>query len=96
MSKADDIFISMCEDIIANGTTTEGQAVRPHWEDGSAAYTIKRFGKTFAERGKAECVHCTIEGLYVRMCTQETDPRSNSHIVSLTANSVFQISLPYK
>ena len=44
MSKADDIFISMCEDIIANGTTTEGQAVRPHWEDGSAAYTIKRFG----------------------------------------------------
>ena len=44
MSKADDIFISMCEDIIAHGTTTEGQAVRPHWEDGSAAYTIKRFG----------------------------------------------------
>ena len=44
MSKADDIFIGMCEDIIANGTTTEGQAVRPHWEDGSAAYTIKRFG----------------------------------------------------
>ena len=44
MSKADDIFISMCEDIIANGTTTEGQAVRPHWEDGFAAYTIKRFG----------------------------------------------------
>ena len=44
MSKADDIFINMCEDIIANGTTTEGQAVRPHWEDGSAAYTIKRFG----------------------------------------------------
>ena len=44
MSKADDIFINMCEDIISNGTTTEGQAVRPHWEDGSAAYTIKRFG----------------------------------------------------
>ena len=44
MSKADDIFINMCEDISSNGTTTEGQAVRPHWEDGSAAYTIKRFG----------------------------------------------------
>ena len=44
MSKADEIFIRMCEDIIENGTTTEGQAVRPHWEDGSAAYTIKRFG----------------------------------------------------
>lgn len=30
MSKADDIFISMCQDIIENGTTTEGQKVRPH------------------------------------------------------------------
>ena len=44
MSKADDIFISMCSDIIENGTTTEGQKVRPHWEDGTPAYTIKRFG----------------------------------------------------
>ena len=44
MSKADDIFIKMCTDVIENGTTTEGQAVRPHWEDGASAYTIKRFG----------------------------------------------------
>ncbi len=44
MSKADKIFVDMCEDIINNGTTTEGQKVRPHWEDGSAAYTIKQFG----------------------------------------------------
>lgn len=44
MSKADRIFVSMCQDIIDNGTTTEGQRVRPHWEDGAAAYTIKRFG----------------------------------------------------
>ena len=44
MSKADKIFVAMCEDIISNGTTTEGQKVRPHWEDGSAAYTIKQFG----------------------------------------------------
>ena len=44
MSKADKIFVSMCADIIENGTTTEGQKVRPHWEDGTSAYTIKRFG----------------------------------------------------
>ncbi len=44
MSKADEIFVRMCTDIIENGTTTEGQAVRPHWEDGAAAYTVKRFG----------------------------------------------------
>ena len=44
MSKADDLFIQMCTDIIENGTTTEGQKVRPRWEDGTPAYTIKRFG----------------------------------------------------
>ena len=44
MSKADVIFQSMCNDIIEHGTTTKGQKVRPHWEDGASAYTIKRFG----------------------------------------------------
>ena len=44
MSKADQIFCSMCEDIIERGTTTEGQKVRPKWEDGTPAYTIKQFG----------------------------------------------------
>ena len=44
MSRADDLFISMCSDIIEHGTTTEGQKVRPRWEDGTPAYTIKRFG----------------------------------------------------
>ena len=27
-----------------NGTSTEGEKVRPHWEDGTSAYTIKKFG----------------------------------------------------
>lgn len=44
MSKADELFVAMCKDIIENGTTTEGQKVRPKWEDGSSAYTIKQFG----------------------------------------------------
>ena len=44
MSYADQIFIHMCRDILENGTSTEGEKVRPKWEDGSAAYTIKRFG----------------------------------------------------
>ena len=44
MSKADDVFCAMCADIINNGTTTEGQKVRPRWEDGTPAYTIKNFG----------------------------------------------------
>ncbi len=44
MARIDDNFISMCTDIIENGTTTEGQKVRPHWPDGTPAYTIKKFG----------------------------------------------------
>ncbi|MCI8862813.1 MAG: thymidylate synthase [Lachnospiraceae bacterium] len=44
MSYADTLFINMCRDIIENGTSTEGEKVRPKWEDGSYAYTIKRFG----------------------------------------------------
>ncbi len=44
MSLADQIFIDMCKDILANGTSTEEEKVRPHWEDGTSAYTIKRFG----------------------------------------------------
>lgn len=44
MSKADRIFIDMCSDIIEYGTTTEGEKVRPTWEDGTSAYTIKKFG----------------------------------------------------
>ncbi len=44
MSYADQIFINMCQDIIENGTSTEGEKVRPRWEDGSLAYTIKKFG----------------------------------------------------
>ena len=44
MSLADELFIAMCRDILDNGTSTEGEKVRPHWEDGSSAYTIKKFG----------------------------------------------------
>lgn len=44
MSYADQIFKEMCRDIIENGTSTEGEKVRPKWEDRTSAYTIKKFG----------------------------------------------------
>ena len=44
MSLADNIFITMCKDIMEHGVSTEGEKVRPKWEDGSFAYTIKKFG----------------------------------------------------
>lgn len=43
VSRADEIFIGMCRDILDNGFSTEGETVRARWEDGTPAYTIKKF-----------------------------------------------------
>lgn len=44
MSYADQVFKAMCKDILENGTSSEGQIVRPTWSDGTPAHTIKKFG----------------------------------------------------
>ena len=44
MSKADKLFVNMCREILDCGFSSEGQDVRPRWEDGTPAHTIKRFG----------------------------------------------------
>ena len=44
MSSADIAFISTCKDILENGYYDKEAKVRPHWEDGTPAYTIKKFG----------------------------------------------------
>lgn len=44
MSKADEIFIQNCRDILSNGTWDTDSEVRPRWEDGAPAHTIKKFG----------------------------------------------------
>ena len=43
MSLADELFIQNCRDIIENGISDEDQNVRPHWDDGTPAHTIKKF-----------------------------------------------------
>ena len=44
MSRADEIFIANCRQILEHGFSTEQEKVRPHWEDGTPAYTVKTFG----------------------------------------------------
>lgn len=44
MSVADEVFIKNCTEIIEHGFSDEGLPVRPRWEDGERAHTIKRFG----------------------------------------------------
>ena len=44
MSRADEIFIQNCRDILDNGVWDTDREVRPRWEDGSPAHTVKKFG----------------------------------------------------
>lgn len=45
MSRADEIFIANCREIIDLGYSSEDQLIRPLWaDDGSPANTLKRFG----------------------------------------------------
>lgn len=43
MSRADEIFVANIKDILENGFSDENLNVRPHWEDGTPAHTIKKF-----------------------------------------------------
>ena len=44
MSRADEIFRQNCIDILTNGVWDTDQNVRPRWEDGTPAHTVKKFG----------------------------------------------------
>lgn len=71
MSLADQIFINMCKDILENGTSTEGEKVRPKWEDGSYAYTIKKFGVVNRYDLSKEFPALTLRRLAFKSCIDE-------------------------
>ncbi|MCI9151331.1 MAG: thymidylate synthase [Lachnospiraceae bacterium] len=71
MSYADQIFIHMCQDILDNGTSTVGEKVRPRWEDGSSAYTIKRFGVVNRYDLTREFPAITLRRTAIKSCTDE-------------------------
>lgn len=71
MSRADQIFVDMCRDIIDNGTSTEGEKVRPHWEDGSLAYTVKKFGVVNRYNLREEFPAITLRRTAIKSCVQE-------------------------
>ena len=71
MSAADQIFINMCRDILENGTSTEDEKVRPKWEDGSSAYTIKKFGVVNRYDLSKEFPAMTLRPVAIKMATDE-------------------------
>ena len=44
MSRADQLFIENCRDILDHGVWDTDLPVRPRWEDGTPAHTVKKFG----------------------------------------------------
>ena len=71
MSRADQLFIDMCRDIIDHGFSTEGEKVRPKWEDGSFAYTIKRFGVVNRYDLAEEFPAITLRKTYIKSAIDE-------------------------
>ena len=71
MSYADKVFVAMCQDILENGTSTEGELVRPHWEDGTSAYTIKKFGVVNRYDLSKEFPAITLRKTYIKSATDE-------------------------
>ena len=71
MSLADHIFIEMCKDILENGVSTEGEKVRPKWEDGSYAYTLKKFGVVNRYDLSKEFPAMTLRKTAIKSCIDE-------------------------
>ena len=71
MSKADEIFIQNMRDILDHGVSDENYPVRPHWEDGTPAHTIKIFGVTNRYNLQEELPILTLRRIPWKSCLDE-------------------------
>ena len=71
MSRADDLFVQNCREILSSGVWDTDQAVRPRWEDGSPAHTIKKFGIVNRYDLQAEFPILTLRRTYWKTAVDE-------------------------
>ena len=71
MSRADEIFKANCRDILENGVWDTDLSVRPHWEDGAPAHTVKKFGIINRYDLKNEFPILTLRRTYFKTCIDE-------------------------
>ncbi len=71
MSLADELFIQNCRDIIENGISDEDEQVRPRWEDGTPAHTIKKFCVVNRYDLQKEFPIMTLRRIYYRSAIDE-------------------------
>ena len=71
MSYADTVFINVCRDILDNGFRDDALEVRPHWEDGTPAHTVKKFGVVNRYDLRKEFPVMTLRRTYFKSCVDE-------------------------
>ena len=71
MSYADERFIQNCRDILTNGVWDTELEVRPHWEDGAPAHTVKKFGIINRYDLREEFPILTLRRTYFKTCIDE-------------------------
>ena len=71
MSRADEIFIQNCREILTSGVWDTDQQVRPRWEDGTPAHTVKKFGIVNRYDLKKEFPLLTLRRTYWKTCVDE-------------------------
>ncbi|MCD8286584.1 MAG: thymidylate synthase [Clostridia bacterium] len=71
MSRADEIFVSNMKDIMENGVWDTDRPVRPRWDDGTPAHTVKKFGIVNRYNLQEEFPVLTIRRTAFKSCIQE-------------------------
>ena len=71
MSYADQVFIQNCKDILSKGVWDTDRPVRPKWEDGTPAHTIKLFGVVNRYDLKKEFPIITVRRQYLKSAVDE-------------------------
>ena len=71
MSYADQVFINVCKDILESGYRDNELEVRPRWEDGTPAHTVKKFGVVNRYDLQKEFPAMTLRRTYFKSCVDE-------------------------
>ena len=71
MSYADQVFINVCREILEGGFWDTQLQVRPHWEDGTPAHTVKKFGVVNRYNLQEEFPVMTLRRTYFKSCVDE-------------------------
>ncbi len=105
MSRADELFVANCREILDNGFWDTELDVRPRWEDGTPAHTVKKFGIVNRYDLKKEFPILTLRRTAFRSCVDEIlwiwQKKSNnvhdlnSHILDSWADETGSIGKAY-